>query len=467
LAVIIAVSWPALLAPAAATPGPGDWPAFLHGPAHSSDNSSQTAITPANAGTLTRKWHFVGDQPTMPGQPKPAYNASPTVADGAVFIGSRTGWFYKLNERTGAVLAKAFLGFQPHLTCTAGGIVATATVAHDPADGQDTVYVGAPDGYLYALRASDLSQRWRSVIAIPSSTVSDYFQWSSPTVTDGRIYIGVSSHCDNPLVRGGLVAYDQATGKVLAHYFTVPKGVIGGSIWSSAAASSNYVYVSTGNGTTGARKLYDTTSIVELRTSTLTKVARFQIPASQRLFDTDFGASPALFGSLVGACDKNGLFYALHVPSMKVAWERRVAASPGNTGDSRCIASSAFDGKYLYVAATATKIAGHQYAGSVRRLDPATGRVLWRTGLPNGVFGAPTLDGAGVLAVGTYTRHSKANAVYLLNAKTGRILHTVITGSDDFAQSVFAGGWLFTANGNGVFAWAPSAAARLADAGPP
>ncbi len=332
LAVTGAVCAPALFTPAGAATGPADWPAFLNGPAHASDNAGQTAITPANAGALTRQWHFVGDQPTMPGQPKPAYNASPTVADGAVFIGSRTGWFYKLDERTGTVLAKTFLGFQPGHTCTAGGIVSTATVATDPSDGQDTVYVGSPDGYLYALRATDLSRKWRSVIAIPSAKVSDYFQWSSPTVTAGKIYIGVSSHCDDPLVRGGLIAYNQASGKVLAHYYSVPKGVIGGSVWSSAAASSRYVYVSTGNGTPSARRLYDTISVVELRAGTLVRVARFQPPASQRLFDADFGASPALFGSLVGACDKNGLFYALHVPSMTLAWERRARDEPGRDG---------------------------------------------------------------------------------------------------------------------------------------
>ncbi len=435
--------------------GPADWPAYLAGPSHTSDNKEQVAIAPGNAGSIVRKWHFVGDPATQPGQPGPTFNASPTVADGAVFIGSRTGWFYKLNERTGQVMAKVFIGFQPHLTCTAGGIIATATVARDPADGQDTVYVGAPDGYLYALRASDLSLKWRSVIAIPSATVSDYFQWSSPTVSGGRIYIGVSSHCDNPLVRGGVIGYVQATGKIFARYHDVPKGVVGGSVWSSVAAGSQYVFVSTGNGVAGAPKLYDTVSVVELRADTLARVAAFRPPASQLLFDADFGASPARFGSLVGACNKNGLFYALHVPSMTLAWQRRVATSPGGTGKAQCIASSAYDGTNLYVAATATVIGGKSYPGSIRRLDPATGRVLWQTGLPNGVLGTPTLDGAGVIAVGTYGATATPNAVYLVNARTGHILRTLITGSNDFAQSVFAGGWLFTANGNGVYAWGP------------
>lgn len=453
--VLAAVSVLAGLTPAVGAVGPADWPAFMAGPSHTSDNKAETAITPANAGALTMQWHFVGDQPTQQGQPKPAYNASPTVADGAVFIGSRTGWFYKLDERTGKVLAKKFLGFQPPLTCTAGGVIATATVAKDPADGQDTVYVGAPDGFLYALRVSDLSTKWQSVIAIPSATVSDYFQWSSPTVIGGKVYIGVSSHCDNPLVRGKVIGYEQATGKLFARYFDVPRGVVGGSIWSTVAAGTSYVFATTGNGATGARKLYDTIAIVELRAGTLARVAKFQPPPAQRAFDADFGASPARFGSLVGACNKNGLFYALHVPSMKLAWQRRVAASPGDTGRAACIAASAYDGSSLYVAATATSIGGKSFAGSVRRLDPATGNVLWATGLPNGVLGAPTLDGAGVLAVGTYGSTTTPNAVYLLSARTGKILATVITGGTDFAQNVFAGGWLFTANTNGVYAWAP------------
>jgi hypothetical protein len=81
--------------------------------------------------------------------------------------------------------------------------------------------------------------------------------------------------------------------------------------------------------------------------------------------------------------------------------------------------------------------------------------VLWQTGLPNGVIGAPTLDGGGVVAVGTYGSSATLNAVYLADARTGRIVRTLITGSTDFAQSVFAGGWLFTANGTGVYAWGP------------
>jgi len=56
--------------------GPGDWPAYLGGPAHTS-RSSDSAITPANASRLEQRWHF--DIP---------YVSSPVVAGGSVFLGS-------------------------------------------------------------------------------------------------------------------------------------------------------------------------------------------------------------------------------------------------------------------------------------------------------------------------------------------------------------------------------------------
>src|SRR5215467_3734560 len=183
LTCIIAILVPGALI-AAARPAsavlPTDWAGYLNGAEHSSFNAADTVITPGTVPALAQAWHWKGDKATMPGQPGPALFSSPTVADGAVYIGANTGWFYKLDEATGAVLAKVFLGYQPKLSCAARGLISTATVAVDPSDGQDTVYVGAPDGYLYALQATDLSQKWRSPVDIPSQTVSDYFMWSSP-----------------------------------------------------------------------------------------------------------------------------------------------------------------------------------------------------------------------------------------------------------------------------------------------
>lgn len=101
-------------APAAGLWSGQDWPSYLNRAAHTSYNGGDRRITPFNVNRLVQKWNFIGDPATMPGQPGPGFVASPTVAGGAVFIGSQTGWFYKLDERTGAVLSQVFLGYQPN-----------------------------------------------------------------------------------------------------------------------------------------------------------------------------------------------------------------------------------------------------------------------------------------------------------------------------------------------------------------
>ena len=419
-----------------------DWPAYLDGPLHTSYAPAQRAITPASAPNLVRKWRYL--------QPSGFY-ASPTVADGAVFIGSNTGWFYKFKEATGTVMGRRYLGLQPALECPATGFVSTATIAASPTTHRDTVYVAGPDGYLYALNASDLAVQWKSVIAIPSATVNDYYNWSSPTVANGKVYIGVSSNCDSPLVRGGVIAFDQGSGKKLAHFFTVPAGSAnaGGSVWSSVAVAANGdVFASTGNGPGNAERLSYSESIVKL-SPMLRVLGSFKVPASQVIADGDFGGSPIVFGKYVGACNKNGIFYLLNRATMKVRWQKRVGASADT---AECIATPAYNGDFLYLAANAVTINGVRYPGSVEERRPGSGALVWHTGLPNGVEGSPTLDGGGVLAVGTYD-FSSPNATYAIAARSGRILRTVAHGMD-FAQNVFAGNWLFTANANGLYAFA-------------
>src|SRR5215470_15126282 len=96
-----------------------NWPAYLLGPDHSSDNTAATAITPAAVPTLTRVWQWKADKPTMSGQPGPGLYASPTVYNGQVYIGANTGVFYDVDESTGQTVWKQFLIFVPKLTCHA------------------------------------------------------------------------------------------------------------------------------------------------------------------------------------------------------------------------------------------------------------------------------------------------------------------------------------------------------------
>ena len=451
LAVLAAVAITGPVAPASAATVSG-WPAYLHGPMHSSYSPAETAISPASASRLNEDWRG----------PQGYYLSSPVVADGAVFVASYTGWFYKLSQVTGAVLGRVYLGYEPKKTCVALGMVDTATVTADPVNHQDTVYVAGADGYLYAFNAANLSLKWKSVIAIPSTKTSDYFDWASPTVANGKIYIGVASGCDDPLIRGGVISYDQATGKKLAEFYTVPKGTVGGSVWSSVAVGpGGYVYATTGNGPADAQRLSYSESIIKLAPGTLKPLGYYQLPASQLVTDSDFGGSPTIFGRYVGACNKNGLYYAVNQLTMTLAWKTRIGAGTGG-----CLAAAAYNGKHLYIGGPAATIDGKYYRGSVQERDPSDGLLQWATGLPNAVLGSASLDGSGVVAVGTYDKSKTPDATYLINATTGKVIRALIEGTD-FAQSAFAGGRLFTANSTGVYAWglAPAAAAARAATG--
>ena len=427
-------------APAAQVPHQSfiNWPAYLRGPAHSSDNAAAGAISPATAATMTRAWTWQPAKATMPGQPW-GLLASPTVVGGRIYIGADTGVFYALDEATGHVIWQRFLGFVPKLTCGPLGIVATATVAPDPVTGVRTVYVAGGDGYLYALSAATGQVEWRSVIAIPSATVNDYYDWSSPTVVGKRIYVGVSSNCDIPLVAGGLKEYDQASGALLAFYLTYPGHSVAPSIWSSAAASAGAraVFVTTGNGPGG-----DSESVVRLSADGLARQDAWKIPTGQHGSDSDFGGSPTLFAAtvggvstaMVGACDKNGVYYAWRQGNLRAGpvWQRTVGAP--YTSGPQCDAAAIWDGRHLFAAGNKTTINGVTYAGSIRMINPATGAYLWQRGLAGPPIGSPTLDGAGVLAV---TAYSKTGLLVLLNAANGAVIRTVPVGPD-FGQPVFA-----------------------------
>ena len=45
--------------------------------------------------------------------------------------------------------------------------------------------------------------------------MNDVFAWSSPTVVNGKVIIGVSSNCDTPFTQGQVRAYDANTGALL------------------------------------------------------------------------------------------------------------------------------------------------------------------------------------------------------------------------------------------------------------
>lgn len=433
-----------------------DWPGYLFDNGHSSHNALATAITPANASTLVADWTFVDPQPTIQGQPVAGLYSNPTVFEGVVYIGSNTGMFYALDEATGAVLWQQLLGYTTPITCGSGhGVTSTATLATDPVSGTLTVYVGGGDGYLYALDAATGAIVFRQFVTDVGTSQNLGFIWGSPTIVQGRVYLGFASACDNPLVRSAIKSFDQHTGTLVKMFWTGASGTTGAGVWSTAASDGNSIWITTGNG--NAAHSY---AIVKLKASNLQFQTEWINPLTG---DLDWGSSPTLFEAklnnvrttMVGANGKDGIFHAFDANHLEngPVWSFQV----GTTEDfsiGACLAAPIWDSTHrkLFVAGNQTTINATVFRGSVRAFGPANGNIVWERGLTGGpVMGSPTLNGAGVLAAGTYNiADLTLNAVYLLNAANGAILTTIPQPNTIvFAQPVFAGNHLFVANAGG------------------
>jgi hypothetical protein len=183
--------------------------------------------------------------------------------------------------------------------------------------------------------------------------------------------------------------------------------------------------------------------------------------------DDDFGGSPTLFTAtingtktpMVGACNKDGWYFALRANNLAAGpvWKLQVGAGFSNTTGDQCIAAAVWNGSHLFIAGNQTTIGGTTYFGSIREVNPATGAVIWATGLPGAIMGTPTLNGSGVIAAASYDGASgSTNAAFLLNASNGNLLTTITTNAKDFGQLVFADNYLFIpTNNQGLSAYHP------------
>lgn len=306
------------------------------------------------------------------------------------------------------------------------------------------VYVGGANHYLYALDPATGATLWRSIVG---GTDPHYFNFASPTVANGRVYIGVSTTCELPL-GGGVQAFDQHTGLTTGRYY-VATPTAGASIYSSVAVdAAGDVYATSGD--SNGSPPGDSTSMIKLRGGDLARLAAWKVPGQEDL-NLDFQASPTLFRagttSMVGACNKNGVFYAFAANNIAAGpvWSRRLGVSAPKGKLAFCGGSAVWDNdrKLLLVGAN-RKTATAMEPGGVYALDPSTGADVWYTPLLGGpVVGNPSLDGAGVLAVPTFDRSAGAhNALHLIDESTGAILKTVPYPEPLFAQPVFAAGEL-------------------------
>jgi len=174
---------------------PGEWATFRH-------DSLNTGATGNNAvlpqGNL--KWSFAtGD----------VIHSSASVAQGAVYFGSRDGKVYSLDADTGQKRWEFQTG---------------SRVDSSPAVVGGRVFVGSNDGFLYALDANSGRELWRFKTFYPVL--------SSPSVADGVVFFGADDY--------SVYAVDAERGTRIWRFNAR------GPVESSPVVANGLVYVATG-----------------------------------------------------------------------------------------------------------------------------------------------------------------------------------------------------------------------------
>jgi outer membrane protein assembly factor BamB len=417
-----------------------DWTGYLNG-SQNGYNAAETALNSSNVSTLALKWSHTSG----------AVSAQPVVSNGVVYWGSWDGLEHAYTT-SGTRLWETQLGQTSDGACSPSYIGVASTAAVGTAGSTSAIFVGgggnvSADGRdnLVALNATTGAVIWKTDIG--TSPAPSSYQFGSPVYSNGSVYIGIASLCDNPLVQGQVVKVSASTGQIQATFNVVPNGCNGGGVWSTPIITGDgKVYFSTGN--PGNCNEPYATAVVELNASDLSLVGYSQVNTGSGDWDfasvTPFSANGTNY---VGAINKNGNFYAFRQNNLSsgVAWQTSVGPMNECPQCAGNIAPAAFDGSRLYVASGSA----NGCAGTVDALNPANGSFEWRHCLSAPDLGAVTAF-PGVVVVGA------GSQISAVSSSTGASLYTYYGSGTFWGPPSVAEGMLFEGNQNGqLLAFAP------------
>lgn len=412
-----------------------DWPTYLH---DTSRNGAQneTIVSAANAGQLTKLWSF---------KTGGLIAAQAAIVGGVAYVGSWDGNEYAINLGTGAQMWKTNLGVTKAPNCVPATIGITSSATVD----SGVVYVGGGDAYLYALDAGTGAVLWRAFTGDNSAT-GGHYNWSSPLLYAGNLYVGIASNCDIPLVQGQLLQISTSTHQVVNTLNLVPATETGAGIWTSPVVdpATNTIFVTTGTLSLWTQNLAQ--AIIAIDATTLAVKSSWSIPFTQAGIDLDWGTSPDLITDangrqLVAATNKDGLLYAFDRSNLAAGpvWQTQVAVTGScpPCGDAS-VSSTAFGGGTVFAAGGNTTIQGSGYGGAVRAVDPSNGAVKWEHGTPDPIIPAVTyVNGLVIDAAGA--------TLEVLNAADGTRLYSYQTGAGIYGAPSISQGSIVVGSGDG------------------
>jgi len=347
---------------------------------------------------LELKWAFA-----FPGET--VVEAQPTIVDGTLYIGSRSGNLYALNARSACV----------HWSFKAGAPIKNAPrVADVGSPARRMVFFGDIAGWIYALdvRNGDLVWKIRSD-SHPAARIVGGIQFH-----DGALYLGVSSLEEGMTMdpnyaccsfRGSIMKIDAQTGRTLWQTYTIDEtpgpqgknkrgkdtvGPSGASIWSAvtldhklgrlyAATSDNYSNPATDTSDSIVALSMDSGEIVWIYQGLAGDVwnSSCHIETDANCPDDvgpdeDMGSSPMLITlangkRVLAAGQKTGILHALDPDADgKLLWRKKLAEG-GILGGIEW--GPATDGKRFYVAKADVTWRDQRFISADTELNPDTG----------------------------------------------------------------------------------------------
>jgi polyvinyl alcohol dehydrogenase (cytochrome) len=388
-----------------------EWSTYQHDSAHTG-YCIESSLDRAGISKLKENWRFdTGGMVT----------GTPIVSGGTVYVGSWDGFMYALRESTGEQLWKFNAGTLRVDPCDATyGIDNTAALS----DGK--LFFAGANCDLYALNPATGGVIWKTQLADP---LNAFHAFSSPVVFDGKLYIGLASHCVKPCVRGRVVCVDISNGRILWSFIAAPENSTGGGVWSSVAVDGKrrLVYVGTGNFCTGD----DTYSnaLVALNADTGALAWSFKRLVRDAL-NLDFGASPVLLdingtpALVIGS--KDGHCYALNRATGQLIWDVVVTDASAVGG---IISSPAAAYGLVFMGSSVNWNAN----GKVVALDQRDGHIVWEATQSRQVMGATAVTGGAVFiggVDGNLRAYDTRNGAVLWSAEMGSIFGGVAVSQD-------------------------------------
>lgn len=375
--------------------------------------ATMAGLNASDVSKLTLQWAFA-----FPGETN--VEGQPTIVDGRIYVGSRSGTLYVLDAKSGCT----------YWTYQAGAVIKNAPrLEQIGPQKQLTVFFGDISGWLYALDAISGDLIWRiRADSHPAARIVGGIQYH-----DGALYVGVTSLEEGLAMdpnypccsfRGSVLKIDAATGRRIWQSYTIdelPKsqgknnqgketvGPSGATVWSAPALDLKLsrLYVATSDNY--SQPATDTSdSIVAMSMDTGQKIWVYQGLAGDAWNsschvetnancpddtgpDEDMGSSPMLITlasgkRIIAAGQKTGVMHVIDPDNNgKLLWQKKVAEGgilggiewgPANDGKRLYIAKADATWKEQRFISADTELNPHT-GGGIIALDATSGETLW------------------------------------------------------------------------------------------